>query len=128
MPSVRSMVVAGTVVAALLLSSAYLIMCSSSGQAKPEILARCREMQQATYSLDRNAALPFVAPQLRASFGDRNLSLLNAALTQIGPRSSVLVIGDEAVVWPAVRGFHHLILPLGHSVDMVKVKGKWYFT
>ena len=128
MRSIRSILVVGIVGTVLVLCSACFVVRRSSALAKEEILARCREMQEAVSSLRQSTALPLVAPQHRPAFGDRNVSLLSAALSPIGPRSSVLVIGDEAVVWPSVRCFVYLVVPVGHSVDMVKVGGKWFFT
>lgn len=53
--------------------------------------------------------------------------MLNDFAQPLGPRSSILVLGEDATVWPE-RTSHYLILPGGNTIKMVKVDGEWFFT
>jgi hypothetical protein len=45
----------------------------------------------------------------------------------LGPRSSVRFSSSVAQAYPEGI-FHYRILPGGHSPEMVKVDGEWFFT
>jgi len=82
-------------------------------------------MRIALSARDTNAVLALVAPQMRTSFDD--FSRLDGFAQPLGPRSSIRILGGEATVWP-VRTSHYVVLPGGHTVEMVKVDGDWFFT
>ena len=107
--------------------AAVLFVDRSIRREQAQIRARYHQMRTALSSNDTNAALALVAPQYRGGFDDYRFSMLNGFARPLGPRSSIFVFRNEAVVWP-VRTSHYLVLPGGHTIGMIRVDGEWFFS
>ena len=99
----------------------------SSSRQRAQIRVRYQQMTVALSAGDTNAVLALVAPACRSGFDDLRLSRLEGFAKPLGPQSSILVVGHEATVWPVCTS-HYLVWPGGHTVEMVKVNGEWFFT
>lgn len=85
---------------------AVLAISRSIRREQAQIRARYQQMRTALSSSDTNAALALVAPQYRGGFDGYRFSMLNDFAEALGPRSSIVVLRDEAIVWP-VRTSHY---------------------
>jgi len=115
---------------AILLSLALvaaLFVSHSIGQEQAKIRVRYQQMRTALSSSDTNAVLALVAPEYRGSFDGYRFLMLNDFAQPLGPRSSIVVLRDQAIVWP-VGSSHYVVLPGGHTIDMIRVNGDWFFT
>ena len=126
MPRPR-LIVLLVVVLLLVLALGALLFSRPIRREQTQIRARYQQMRTALSSSDTNAALALVAPQYRGGFDGYRFSMLDGIAQPLGPRSSIMVWRDEAVVWP-VRTSHYLVLPGGHTIGMIKVNGDWFFT
>lgn len=123
-----SLIVLSAVGLLLVLSMAVgLFVYRSIRREQSQIRARYKQMRTALSSSDTNAALALVAPQYRSGFDGHRFSRLSSFAQSLGPRSSIVVLHDEAVVWP-VRTSHYVVLPGGHTIEMIRVEGDWFFT
>jgi hypothetical protein len=95
-------------------------------QEQKRIRVRYQQMMAAISAGDTNAVLA-VAPEWRSSFDDLQLSRFEDFAQPLGPHSSIRISGREATVWP-VRTSHYIVLPGGHTVEMIKVADDWFFT
>jgi len=120
--SIIFLVVGGLLVLA---TAAFLLVYQSSRRERAQIHAWYQLMRSALSSSDTNAALALVAPESRGGFDRYRFSMLNDFAEPLGPRSAILVLGDEAVVWP-VRTSHYVVLPGGHTIEMVRVERDWF--
>jgi hypothetical protein len=93
-------------------------------QEKTRIRVRYQQMMIALSAGDTNAVRSLIAPEWRSRF---HLSRFEGFAKPLGPRSSILILGREATVWP-VRTSHYVVLPGGHTVEMIKVADQWFFT
>src|SRR6185436_12776630 len=122
----RPRLIVFSAVGLLLILALALIVCRSIRREQAQIRARYQQMRIALSSSDTNAVLALVAPQYRGGFDGYRFSMLNDFAEALGPRSSIVVLRDEAVVWP-VRTSHYLVLPGGHTIGMIRVDGDWSF-
>lgn len=99
----------------------------STRQEQAQIQSQYDQMRVALSANDTNAVLALIAPQHRAGFNDHMYYLLDSFAKPLGPQSSITVWRDEASVWP-VRTSHFLVIPGGHTIEMTKVDGTWFFT
>jgi len=76
---------------------------------------------------DTNAVLSLIAPLYRSGFDGGLLSRLQGFAKPLGPQSSILVLGHQATVWP-FQIWHYLMIPGGHTVEMIKIDDTWFFT
>jgi hypothetical protein len=108
-----------------------IILCAlffdAVGRQRARIRVRYQQMMAALSARDTNAVLALVAPQVRSSFDESELSRFEGFAKPLGPQSSILVLGGEAIVWP-VRTSHYVVLPGGHTVEMIKIGDDWFFT
>jgi len=111
----------------LMLLAAVLFVSHFTSREEAQIRARYHQMRTALSANDTNAAAALVAPQHRKRFQLHGFSTLNNFAAPLGPRSSILIWGDEATVWPE-RTSHYLVIPGGNTVGMVKMDGDWFFT
>lgn len=111
----------------VLAMAAGLFVFRSIRREQSQIRARYQEMRTALSANDTNAALALVAPQYRSGFDGHRFSMLNNFAQPLGPRSSIIVLRDEAVVWP-VRTSHYVVLPGGDTIEMIRAGGDWFFT
>lgn len=94
---------------------------------RAQVRARYQEMTTALSTGDSTAVLSLIAPSLRSGLSGRYLSTLESFAKPLGPQSSILILGHEAMVWPS-RSWHRGIFPRGHTVEMLKIDGTWFFT
>jgi hypothetical protein len=107
--------------------AAFALFYRTIRQEQARIRSRYQQMRTALSAGNTNAVLALVAPQMRSSFDDLRFSRLDGFAQPLGPRSSILILGGEATVWP-VRTSHYIVLPGDHTVEMIKVDGDWFFT
>jgi hypothetical protein len=110
-----------------LLAGGFVFVYRSLDYQRAQIRARYAQMRAAVETGNTNAVLSLIAPQYRSTFDSLRFQRLGWFADPLGPRSSILIIGRDATVWPA-RTAHFGILPGGNTVEMVKVAGDWYFT
>jgi len=115
-------------VAALVLFAVVLLVRSyqSARQEEKEIRARYQQMRVALSLGDTNAARVLFAPDSRGG-AHRNFDMLDRFAKPLGPGSAIRFSGSQARVCPE-RLFHYHIIPGGHTIEMVKVDGTWFFT
>lgn len=115
-------------IAALLPLAAALIVSSyqSARQEEKQIRARYHQMRVALSSEDTNVARAFFAPDFRGT-AHRNFDMLNRFAQPLGLRSLIRFTGYRALICPE-RLFHYRIIPGGHTIEMIKVDGAWFFT
>lgn len=96
--------------------------CYSDEHAR--IRARYGAMQVAMRNSDTNAARLLFSPTHRRD-ADNNFTRYHTFAKPLGVRSKISVSGEKANICP-VR-----IVPIGmigHTIEMIKVDGEWYFT
>jgi hypothetical protein len=123
----RLAVIASLAATLLILAVVAWLLVQSSGREAAQIRTRYQQMRAALTSQDTNAARALVAPNYRSGFDGYRFSMLNDFAQPLGPRSSILVLGNDAIVWPE-RTSHYVVLPGGHTIKMVRVDGNWFFT
>jgi len=111
----------------VLAMAAGLCVYVTTRREEAQIRARYQQMRMALSSSDTNTALTLVAPQHRSGFDGHRFTMLNSFAKPLGPRSSIVVLRGEAVVWPE-RTSHYLVLPGGNTIEMLKVGKEWFFT
>ncbi|MCD6051707.1 MAG: hypothetical protein K0Q55_3116 [Verrucomicrobia bacterium] len=111
----------------LFLLVATMLVHRSTRQDQTQIQARYQQMLAALSANDTNAALALVASPHRRRFDGFGPSAFNYAAKPLGSHSSIRVSGDEAAVCPE-RPLHFFFLPVGDTIDMIKVNGDWFFT
>ena len=116
------------VVAALSLLAVVLLVRSyqSAPHEEKEIRARYQQMRVALSQGDTDAARVLFAPDFRGS-AHLDFDRLDLFAKPLGPRSTISFSESHARVCP-VRLFHYRIIPGGHTIEMVKVDGTWFFT
>src|SRR5262249_40664896 len=77
---------------------------------------------------DTNAVLALIAPQCRKEFDDLSLMRMENFAKPLGQRSKMVILGNEATVWPSPHWHLCGVWPIGDTVEMTKVDGKWFFT
>lgn len=95
-----------------------------SGSELHSIHLRYEAMQVAMRTRDTNAARLLFAPDFR-HHADGNFTRFHIFARPLGLRSKISVNGIKAKICP-VR-----IFPFGtagHTIEMIKVDGEWYFT
>lgn len=127
MPRARKIILSVAGLMLVLVIAAFALFYRTIRQEQARIRSRYQQMRTALSAGDTNTVLTLIAPQMRSSFDDLRLSRLDGFAQPLGPRSSVLILGGEATVWP-VRTSHYVVLPGGHTVEMIKVDGDWFFT
>ena len=114
-----------TVAALLLLAAALLVRSyQSARQQEKQIRERYQQMRVALSAGDTNVARALFAPDFR---GGANFDMLDRFAKPLGARSTIRFSGSQAVVCPE-RLFHYRVIPGGHTIEMVKVDGAWFFT
>ncbi len=94
----------------------------------PVIRVRYAALTTALSWGDTNTVLALIAPQYRKEFDGLRLMRLERFAKPLGPNARILVIGSDATVWPSVNRHLCGVLPVGDTVEMTKVAGKWFFT
>ncbi len=111
----------------LVIIAALMIYSFRSGRREEtQIRTRYEQMRLALSTGDTNAARALFAPEFRG--GDHHsLDRLVTFAKPLGRQSSVRFSTARAQVCPE-RIYHYYLLPGGHTIDMVKVDGRWFFT
>jgi hypothetical protein len=122
----RSILITMLVALAILAGAWFTYSYRSSRQEEMQIRARYQQIRLALSAGDTNVARSLFAPDIRAD-AHRNFDRLSQFAKQLGPQSSVRFSSSKAQVCPE-RIFHYRILPGGHTIEMVKVDGEWFFT
>ncbi len=124
MRSFRPVFVLG--IAALLLLAVLIPNYQAARGERNRIEVRYQQMRMALSSGNTNLAQSLFAPDLRGG-AYRNFDMLDRFARPLSRRSGIRVSGPHAVVCPE-RLFHYGFIPGGHTVEMVKVDGEWFFT
>jgi hypothetical protein len=98
--------------------------CLGSSADRVRVRARYEAMEAALRIGDTNAARLLFAPAHRARAQD-NFGRLTTFARPLGLKSAISIDGTRATVCP------ERIFPIGmfgHTVEMIKVDGEWYFT
>jgi hypothetical protein len=96
----------------------------NGGRDRSRIRVRYDQMRHALLIGDTNAAQMLFAPALRSRSANE-FGRLTIFARELGPRSSILISGSRAQVCPKS------LLPFtdwGHTIELIKVDGEWYFT
>jgi hypothetical protein len=102
--------------------------CRSNCCSRAEICTRYTELRAAISSADTNAVLALLAPDHRSSFDGGKFMRLDGFARPLGARSKVLILGAEATVWPKPKWYVCGVVPIGDTVEVMKVDGRWFFT
>lgn len=126
MRSTRSILIT-VVVALVILAGGWLTYSyQSCRREETQIRARYQQMRLALSSGDTNTSRSLFAPDFRGG-AHRTFDMLDRFAKPLGPQSSVRFSTSRAQVCPE-RIFHYRVLPGGHTIEMVKVDGEWFFT
>jgi hypothetical protein len=98
----------------------------STRQEEAKIRARYQQMRTALSSGDTNGVRALFAPDFRGEANRQFDRLLNFA-KPLGGLSAVRFSRSRASVCPE-RISHFGIVPGGHTIEMVKIDGDWFFT
>jgi hypothetical protein len=98
--------------------------CRSEDHEHARIRLRYEAMQTAMRNRDTNAARLLFAPEHRKG-ADSNFARYHMFAKPLGIRSKISVDGSTANVCP-VRAIP--IGMFGHTIEMIKIDGEWYFT
>ena len=113
--------------ALLLLAATLLVRSYQSGrQEEKRIRARYQQMRVALSSGDTNVARSLFAPHFRGG-AHRSFVMLDRFAKPLGRQSAIRFSRSQAPVCPE-RLFHDRIIPGGHTIEMVRVDGQWFFT
>ncbi len=85
-------------------------------------------MMSALASKDTNAVRALIVPQYRREFDDLRLMRMESFAKPLGPGSKIVIVGNAATVWPSPNWYLCAVWPIGDTVDMTKVGGRWFFT
>jgi hypothetical protein len=103
-------------------------VCKNRNAREEELIrARYQQMRAAMSSKNTNSIKALFAPAFQSSVNDYHITMLNDFAQPLGSLSSILVIGDEALIWPT-RVNRYLVIPGGNTIEMIKVNTNWYFT
>lgn len=100
----------------------------SNRRNRSEICARYAELRTALSTADTNAVLTLVAPADRTNFDGARFMRLDAVARPLEARSKILILSGDATVWPRPNWYWCGVLPIGDTVEMTKVGGRWFFT
>ena len=114
---------ASLVVLGLALPGLFLVQRSRSAN-RAAICARWTELSAAVTARDTEAERRLVVPTRRGPYDFR----LRDFVSPLGPSPTILIFGDSATIWPNPRSYLYEVIPIGHSFDMIRVDGVWYFT
>ena len=104
------------------------IVYRSSSHNRTEIRARYHELTTALSSGDTNAVLALIAPESRSEFDDGRFMRMGSFAEPLGSRSKIFILGKGATVWPSPNWYLCGLWPIGNTVEMTKVAGRWCFT
>jgi hypothetical protein len=90
------------------------------------VRARYHQMERALATGDTATAQALLAPALRAR-ATQHLAQLTGFVKPLNRRTVVVVSDSTATVCPLLQ-FHFGVIPGGHSLDLIKLDGEWYFT
>jgi hypothetical protein len=111
----------------LILAAAWIIGLDRSRKLQEaQIRSRYQQMRLALASGDTNTARSLFAPELRGG-AHRTFGVMETFSKPLGPESSVRFTAARAQVCPETI-YHYGALPGGHTIEMVRVDGQWYFT
>jgi hypothetical protein len=115
------------VLALVVLAGAWLTYSYRSGRREEmQIRARYQQMRLALSSGDTNVTRSLFAPDNRGG-AHHNFGILDTFMKPLGLQSSVRFSSSKAKVCPE-RVFHYRVIPGGHTIEMIKVDGEWFFT
>jgi hypothetical protein len=100
----------------------------SRTQNHKEIRTRYAELQTALASADTNAVLALIVPEYRSTFDGREFLRLQGFARPLEAHSKILILGNEATVWPSPNRYLCGVWPIGNTVEMTKVAGRWFLT
>jgi hypothetical protein len=101
--------------------------CFESSAERAQIKVRYSAMELAIRAGDTNAARLLFAPAHRPRAAD-HFSRFQTFARPLDHRSGISVSGTRAVICPR-REFPLIpIGTIGHTIEMIKVDGEWYFT
>lgn len=123
----RQIILLGFGLVLVLVMAVCVVFFDMGGRERTRIRVRYQQMTAALSAGNTNAVLALIAPPFRSGFDGSQFSRLDGFAKPLGPRSSILILGKDATVWP-VRTSHYIVLPGGHTVEMVKVGDDWFFT
>lgn len=103
---------------------AYAFLSGHAEQTR--IRVRYQQFRTALDAGDTNAVSQLFAPEVRAR-AHRSYGMVGNFALPLDSTSRISITGPRALVCP--RGLVHFgIIPGGHTVEMVKVDGEWFFT
>jgi hypothetical protein len=112
--------------AMVILVAAFVYSYRSGRREEAQIRTRYQQLRIALSSGDTNAARALFAPEFRGR-AHHSLGRLVTFAKPLGRQSSVRFSTAKARVCP--ERIYHYGLPLGgHTIDMIKVDGQWFFT
>ena len=101
--------------------------CLGDSTDRAQVRRRYSQMEVALRAGNTNAFVLFFAPGLRSAARDQ-FSRFTIFAHPLDGRSGVSVKGLRAEVCP-VREYPLIpVMNLGHTIEMIKVEGEWYFT
>jgi hypothetical protein len=101
---------------------------NSNRRNRSEICTRYTELRAALSAPDTNAVLALIAPTYRTNLDGGSFMRLDAFARPLGARSKILIFNGDATVWPKPNWYLCGVLPIGDTVEMTKVGGRWFFT
>lgn len=111
----------------LILAAAWMVgLDRSRNRQEAQIRLRYQQMRLALSSGDTNTARSLFAPELRGG-AHRTFGVMETFSKPLGPESSVRFKAARAQVCPEPI-YHYGALPGGHTIEMVRVDGQWFFT
>ena len=120
----RAIILIALATLALTVAFAYRSNCRN----RVEIYTRYTELRAALSAADTNAVLALIAPDHRSSFDGGKFMRLDGFARPLGARSKVLILGADATVWPKPNWYLCGVVPIGDTVEVMKVDGHWFFT
>ena len=121
----RSILVAA--LSAVILTAVWTISRSrQEAREVSQIRHRYEQLRLALSSTNTQAASELFAPELRGG-AHRSFGLLQSFSKPLGTHSSVTLFGSRAQICPE-RLYHFGVVPGGHTIEMVRVEGDWFFT
>ena len=110
------------------LTAALSVLLVLERQEWTNIRVRYGEMTTALTAKDTNAIVGLIAPAYRGEFDEPRRMRIESFAKPLGPRSRIVSVGNKATVWPDPNWYFCGVWPIGDTVEMSKVGGRWFFT
>jgi hypothetical protein len=122
----RRIILSGAVLLLMAFAALVAYTLRTDATEEAQIRARYQQFVLALASADTNAAKVLFAPPFRA-VADQHIMRLRTFAKPLDARSTISVSSCRALVCPEPLK-HYLVLPGGHSVEMIKSEQQWFFT